>query len=155
MWQDLDERDKGFALLSNNPLKVSCLETILHLIYEGTICKIKADSKELIIFGMYHLLASYNLVPNTLFANEFLDKLAKLLESHSDVRYIPAHDLSDADAVYLLEAMSSLSFDLVVKSVIHRHGNTINLLFSNEVSNTIVKKILVSDMMSDPRIVTC
>ena len=66
---------------------------------------------------------------------------------------IHVNDLNDQDAIFLIEAMSSLGFTQLVKVATHNSGNTIDLIFTEEESS--VGNTRVLDFISDHRWVLC
>ena len=152
------KRGGGLLLLVKKNLKIKLLETINHLSYEGAVWKIHADNKQFIVFGVYHPPAVSTGVPNTIFADVFIDKVTQLLGTYNNLISlgdfnIHVNDPTDADAIYLLDAMSAINFDQIVINATHRLGNTLDIIFKQNDANITVKRVTVSDMVSDHRIV--
>ena len=63
------------------------------------------------------------------------------------------YDITDADAIYLLYAVSALGYSQIVNRAMHKHGNTLDLIFTSEESSLKFTKTKVSDMLCDHRFV--
>ena len=149
-------RGGGLLCISKNSVKTKLLNIIKSDLYEGAVMLIKSGSKELVLLSVYHPPQSTGC--NGPFTEQLLDQVAKLQLLHQNIIImgdfnIHVNDITDADAVYLIDAMSALGFSQVVRHATHKLGNTLDLLFYSEFSTIKVQRTIVTDMLSDHRFV--
>ena len=142
---------KSFTLLSNKKVDIPFCE--------AHVWKLAKHNQCISVLGIYHppYNAATHLPPDSLFITDFADAVASLIPDHRSLVVsgdfnIHINDCSNDDAIFLLDAMSSLGFKQHVSTSTHRCGNTIDLLFTN-VDNIPVEKCIVGDFVSDHRIV--
>ena len=124
--------------------------------YEGAIWQISIGSKSFTLFRIYHPPKMQGM--NSIFIDQLADELVLLQAENQNIIVIGdfnihINDHSDADANYLIDAMSALGFDQLVSKATHRLGNTLDLIFTSTSSNIKMNTVLVSDLLSDHRLV--
>ena len=150
------KRGGGMLLISKRTIKCKLLEIVKHDLYEGAIWKVMTGSKELTLFAIYHPPQPTG--SNGPFIDHILDKTSSLLKDFQNIIVmgdfnIQVNDFTDADATYLLDAMSALNLTQMVNKSTHRQGNILDLLFISEDSQINITQLKVTDMLSDHKFV--
>ena len=146
----------GITLILNKSVRKNLIKIVKSDKYEGAIWKLSISSKELIVFGIYHPPEPIS----TIFIDQMADVVVDLVSRYRNIIVlgdlnIHVNDVSNSDANYLIDAMSTLGFIQHVMTATHRLGNTLDVVFSSENSSVKVLQTVVSDMLSDHRFVLC
>ena len=110
--------------------------------------------------GVYHppYNATNRSTPDSLLILDFADAISNLLPNHKNLIVsgdfnIHVNNVSNDDAIFLLDAMSALDFTHYVNTATHYHGNILDLIFTN--TSLIPIRKCVGEFVCDHKIVLC
>ena len=152
-------RGGGILLIYKSTYKLVSSQSTTLEYCESRLWKLTSGKKTFSCLGVYHPPSASNQVNDSIFTDSFLDATSLLLAEHNDLIImgdfnIHVNDVSDNDAIFFLEAMSSLGLKQHVQSATHVGGNTIDLIFT-EPESIPVTTCICADLLSDHRIVIC
>ena len=150
------KRGGGLMLIAKSEIGVESVHMPSVPNCEHHLWKVTIGKTILHVLGVYHPPES----TPSIFIDNFLDVLESLLlEKYgliiSGDFNLHVNDISDADAVFFLEAITALGLSQHVKSPTHNKGNTLDLIITEESTQVKVTRCVPLDFISDHRLVAC
>ena len=154
-----NKRGSGLLLISKSCYKQELIKEADQSTFEGATWKLKIGNVSVTVMGIYHPPQVARL-PNSMFIDQLSDYLMEILAQHSNNIVVGdfniyINDHNDVDAGLLLETLSALGLDQKVSDATHNKGNTIDLIFVEDTSNSNVQKVETLEFISDHRPVAC
>ena len=154
-----DRKGGGILLLSRTNFKCKQVKKSKHPTFEGATWNIQIGNVSLMITGIYHPPPSTrNLTTNAMFIDQLSNYLLELLSDTSNHIItgdfnIHVNDPTYVDAGVLLDTMSALGLKQHVETPTHNKGNTLDLIFTEDIGNTKVESVGTGGFLSDHKIV--
>ena len=151
----------GILLLSRAYFQCKQVKKSKYPTFEGATWNIHIGNTSLNITGIYHPPPSArNVTTNAMFTDQLSDYLLDLLSDTSNHIItgdfnIHVNDPSDVDAAVLLDTMSALGLKQHVDIPTHNKGNTLDLIFTEDIGYTKVESIGTGGFLSDHKIILC
>ena len=110
------------------------------------------------LLGIYYLPQSTNILPDSIFIDHLCGEVHDLLPEHSNLILLGdlnthINDLSNEDAVMLIDALSALGLRQIVTKATHQSGNTRDLIFIEEETGLAkqLNRCVTGEFLSDHR----
>ena len=155
----MQRRGGGIAIITRRSVKKKLIKSQFLQSSECALWELLISDKKLHVLAIYHPpVGSQYVRDNVSFITELADQLTELMQTYSNLVVlgdfnIHVNDHSNADAIFLTDAMFALGFDQHVKSATHSAGNTLDLIFTHHKSTVSIVKCIPTDMLSDHRLV--
>ena len=149
-------RGGGLALLHKTNLKVKRLSQSMSPSMELAVWKVTSLQMSLHIVGVYR--PPDKSIPD--FLDLFTEYIADLMAEHENIVLVGDFNIhinheDNPNAVIFLDTMTALGLHQHADGPTHRSGNCLDLVFTEELSRTKVKKCIISDYLSDHAVVLC
>ena len=150
----------GLLLVYHDCFKADRIETDKLLSCESQLWIMDVQVWKFSLLGVYHPPSTSNPIPDSIFIDQLTDLVQDLTLQHVNLIVagdfnIHINDPGNADAVNLLDAMSALGLEQIIKTATHNSGNTLDHVYV--VDPEIMGRVLrceVSDFLSDHRWIT-
>ena len=147
-------RGGGIALIYRKEYSVKTIKNGTKSSFQYSIWSVKAWNKHLTIVGLYHPPHSSKNPPNSIFIDEIIDLLTKILPANNN--HIILGDLNihingneDVDAQIFSESMEALGLKQHSITPTHKSDNMLDLIFTEILSDIHVEVVETATYISD------
>ena len=157
-----EQRGGGILLIYKTNFKLLSSEEQCIKFAESCLWSIAINNKiTLTCLGIYHPpVTAQDQVTDSIFIDNLLDSITAIMSNHKNIIIcgdlnLHVNDISNNDTIIFNDAMSSLGFTQHVNTATHCNGNTLDLIITEDIADFSVRNCVVSDFISDHRIVFC
>ena len=163
-WENIPRKGRiggGLLLIIRESYRLTKLDTIEQPSHESYCCRINIGKHDITLLGIYHPpVSSRNQVTDSIFVDLLAEQVCQIIATQNNMIIlgdfnIHVNDPNNADSIFLLDAMSSMGFNQIVKSATHKSGNTLDLIFLEETHLFNNFECNVSELLSDHKWVVC